>query len=71
MLEGLTPEELRLAENIDTRDWRARYQPQGVGFRNHPLPEPRGTAGAAGLCPYPSAAAGGDPCAESLCEAGQ
>ena len=66
MLDGLTPEELRLAEDVDTREWRARYQPKGVGFRNYPLPEPRGKAGVAGDRPGPLAGAGENACADSI-----
>lgn len=32
----LTPEELRLADTVTTAEWRERYQPEGIRFRDYP-----------------------------------
>lgn len=48
-MDGLTAEELRLADHLTTdTEWRDIYQPQGVGFRNYPLPDKSRAAGNAG-----------------------
>ena len=65
----ITPEELRLAENITTRQWRDIYQPEGLRFRDYQGPDTRRagrvTVAGAGQLQADSR----DPCTQPLCEA--
>ena len=63
---SLTPEELRLAENITTEEWRDTYQPQGVGFRHYPLRHKSGTGSHAGVGATGLAGTGENPCNKPL-----
>lgn len=67
MLNGLTDEELRLADHLTTdTDWRAEYQPQGTRSSDSPVPD-KGRAGSnAGASPEVLAEAGEGACTESL-----
>ena len=67
----LTPEELRLAENVTTSEWRDRYQPAGLRFRDYQVPNTRRPGRIAGAGSGALAGTGGDACALPLCEAGQ
>lgn len=41
---GVTRREWLLGESLSEDEWRDRYQPNGLLFRDHPLPERRGSA---------------------------
>ena len=68
-LDGLTDAERRLGDEVTVAEWRAKYQPAGVGFRHYPLPQKIRTPEAAGPGPWGMAGAGETPCPEPVGEA--
>ena len=64
----ITDEELRLAENVTTAEWRDRYQPAGLRFRDYQGPDTRRAQPAAGAGAAGVAGTGEKACGNTLPE---